>query len=218
MASVVAMKVFGTVITKSPDIENRWQFTDTTARLIAAENNGIFFPDHLEKNKQFELKDYIEALRRCVPNMIRFEEDKQHMWNLFATCSRKNAFADLKRELKYLDTVRIPRIKSGLDKGKLVRGLEGTIHAKDGESAVQMLEDHPETDLILMDILLPVMDGLQATRLIRQKNRDIPIIAQTALAMEGDEQKSIDAGCNDYISKPIMKKELLGKISLYLKK
>ncbi len=91
------------------------------------------------------------------------------------------------------------------------------LHAKDGTAAVQMYNDHPETDLILMDILLPVMDGHQATRQIRQYNRDIPIIAQTALAMEGDEKKSMEEGCTDYIAKPILIKDLLDKISLYLR-
>jgi CheY-like chemotaxis protein len=67
-----------------------------------------------------------------------------------------------------------------------------------------------------MDIKLPGMDGYEATRRIRKINSKIPIIANTAYAMEGDRQKSIEAGCNEYISKPTDRKLLLNLISKYL--
>jgi CheY-like chemotaxis protein len=69
--------------------------------------------------------------------------------------------------------------------------------------------------LILMDIQLPGMNGLDATRLLKSERRtdDIPVIALTALAMKGDEQRILDAGCDDYIAKPFDYKELLAKIS-----
>ena len=81
-----------------------------------------------------------------------------------------------------------------------------------GKEAVDKYNEHPDTDLILMDIKLPEMDGYEATRKIRKQDRNIPIIAQTAYAMAGDSKKAVDAGCNDYITKPIKKKELLEKI------
>jgi len=61
---------------------------------------------------------------------------------------------------------------------------------------------HPDIRLILMDIQMPEMDGLEATRKIRSFNATIPIIAQTAYAFSGDEVRCVQAGCNGYLSKP----------------
>lgn len=81
--------------------------------------------------------------------------------------------------------------------------------AKNGEEALTMCEDNPKIDLILMDINMPIMNGYDATRLIKAKRPELPIIAQTAYAIIGDKEKSLDAGCDDYISKPIKKQHLL---------
>ena len=81
-----------------------------------------------------------------------------------------------------------------------------------GREAVDFCKAHPETDLILMDVKMPVMDGLEATRLIRQFNQKVVIIAQTAFALSGDKERAIEAGCNDYTAKPINKAELLALI------
>jgi CheY-like chemotaxis protein len=67
----------------------------------------------------------------------------------------------------------------------------------------------------MMDIKMPELDGYEATRQIRQFNKKIVIIAQTAYAQTGDKEKAINAGCNDYISKPIKKDELLALIKKY---
>jgi CheY-like chemotaxis protein len=69
-----------------------------------------------------------------------------------------------------------------------------------------------------MDILMPAMNGYEATRKIRQFNKDVVIIAQTAFGLSGDREKAIEAGCNDYISKPIKKAELLSLLQKYFKK
>lgn len=75
------------------------------------------------------------------------------------------------------------------------------IRARDGREAVDMYkENHP--DLIFMDIKMPYMDGLEATRLIRGYSKDIPIIALTAFAFESDRERAIEAGCNDYLVVP----------------
>jgi CheY-like chemotaxis protein len=68
-----------------------------------------------------------------------------------------------------------------------------------------------------MDIRMPVMDGYQATRKIREINSQVYIIAQTAFALAGDREKTLDAGCNDYLSKPVNKTELLDKIREFVK-
>ena len=92
------------------------------------------------------------------------------------------------------------------------------ITCETGKEGYEAFINHPGIDLILMDIKLPDTDGLEVTRKIRASatNEDVPIIAQTAYAMSGDAKKSIDAGCNDYISKPVDKKELLEKIGKWL--
>ena len=79
------------------------------------------------------------------------------------------------------------------------------IEATNGAEAIEAVEKL-QPDLIFMDLKMPVMDGWEATRRIRQlpKGQSIPIIALTAQAMSGDEQRAIDAGCDDYLAKPIV--------------
>jgi CheY-like chemotaxis protein len=87
--------------------------------------------------------------------------------------------------------------------------------AKNGIEAVEACRNNPDIDLVMMDILMPEMNGYEATRLIRQFNKDLIIIAQTAYALFGDREKAIESGCNDYIAKPILKEELLALIQKY---
>ena len=86
------------------------------------------------------------------------------------------------------------------------------IYAKTGIEAVELFRKNPDIDVVLMDIQMSGMNGYEATKQIREFNKDVVIIAQTAYAIAGDREKSIEAGCNDYISKPLNKKELLEKI------
>ncbi|MBN1598256.1 MAG: response regulator [Bacteroidales bacterium] len=90
--------------------------------------------------------------------------------------------------------------------------------ALNGEEALNMLNNLDNIDLILMDIRLPVMDGVEAANIIKKKKPDIRIIAQTAYAMIKDKEKILKSGFDDYISKPIDKYELLKKMNLLLKK
>ncbi|MCK9423113.1 MAG: PAS domain S-box protein [Bacteroidales bacterium] len=87
--------------------------------------------------------------------------------------------------------------------------------ADNGEKAVELCRAHPEISLILMDIKMPVMDGLEATREIKSFRKDIPIIAVTAFAMSGDENKALEAGCDDYLAKPVRKELLLDRLKRY---
>jgi len=93
-------------------------------------------------------------------------------------------------------------------------GLEVTI-AADGNDAVQKARAH-DFDLILMDIQMPGMDGYQATRTLRKGGVKTPIVAVTAHAMKGDDEKCIEAGCDDYLAKPLDRRRLLEKIQKYL--
>lgn len=92
-----------------------------------------------------------------------------------------------------------------------------TIEATDGKKALELARNR-RPDLILMDLHMPVMDGLEATRMIKGETttRDILVIATTASAMKGDEERAIQAGCDGYLTKPISIKEFLNKVDEYL--
>jgi CheY-like chemotaxis protein len=87
--------------------------------------------------------------------------------------------------------------------------------ARDGAQGVLMAEqNHP--DLILMDISLPILDGYAATRRIRETQPGVPIIGLSAHAMQGDAERATDAGCNDYMTKPVDEDLLLTNLKKYL--
>ncbi len=98
-----------------------------------------------------------------------------------------------------------------LRKGVKIFGKE-ILRARTGVESVEICHKTPDIDLILMDIKLPGISGYEATRQIRQFNKNVIIIAQTAYGLAGDRDKAIEAGCNEYISKPISMEELLSKI------
>jgi len=91
------------------------------------------------------------------------------------------------------------------------------IEAVNGQEGVEFA-GRERPDLILMDLSLPVMDGWEATRQLKANDnlRSIPVIALTAHAMKGDEEKALAAGCDDYLVKPLDEDELIAKIQKYL--
>jgi CheY-like chemotaxis protein len=89
------------------------------------------------------------------------------------------------------------------------------IRARNGKEAVDFCRENPSISLVLMDIKMPVMDGLEATKIIKSFRPDLPVIAITAYAMSGDEQKAIAAGCNDYLAKPVSMKSLVAKLEVF---
>ncbi|MEI7724185.1 MAG: ATP-binding protein [Bacteroidota bacterium] len=104
----------------------------------------------------------------------------------------------------------------------LVRVIDSLSHevlrSTTGSEAVEICRKNPDIDLVLLDIRMPGMNGYEAARLIRQFNQEVVIIAQTAYGLSGDKEKAIKAGCNDYLSKPIGKDELLVMIQKYFNK
>lgn len=127
------------------------------------------------------------------------------------------------------------------DTGKTVKGTKGTvlvaeddwistqylirllgesginvIHAINGEQAVEIVKNIPDIDLILMDIRMPVMDGIEATKIIKKIRPDLPIIAQTAYAFSEERNTILSIGCDDYLIKPLVKKKVYEIISKYL--
>ena len=106
---------------------------------------------------------------------------------------------------------------------KLVRGLikigkYRMLEAMDAESGIKLIREQ-RPDLVLMDIQLPGMDGLSATEIIKADPdlKDIPIVALTSYAMQGDKEKALAAGCTGYIAKPIDTRKFLKTVSQYLK-
>ena len=87
--------------------------------------------------------------------------------------------------------------------------------AKNGQEAVEMAEKNAY-DLVLMDIKMPIMDGLEATKAIREKLPNLPIIALTANAFDSDRQLAMDAGCNDFLSKPVSSELCLKALKNFL--
>ena len=91
------------------------------------------------------------------------------------------------------------------------------IHAENGEEAVNLVQSTPDIDLILMDIRMPVMDGMEATKQIKKIKPELPIIAQTAFAYNEEKKNILAAGFNEYLTKPIDELKLFGLINKYLK-
>ncbi|NHQ61100.1 PAS domain S-box protein [Chlorobium sp. BLA1] len=92
------------------------------------------------------------------------------------------------------------------------------LDAWNGRDAVEMIRQHPEIDLVLMDIKMPMMNGFEATREIKKLRADLPVIAQTAFTSKEERLKALDAGCDSFMSKPINKQKLIELIRLLLRK
>ena len=104
-----------------------------------------------------------------------------------------------------------------LVKGLLKIGNYKMLEANDAESGIQLIREQ-QPDLVLMDIQLPGMDGLAATKILKEDSdlKDIPIVALTSYAMQGDKEKALEAGCSGYIAKPIDTRKFLETLALYL--
>lgn len=89
------------------------------------------------------------------------------------------------------------------------------LYAKNGLEAVDICKEHSDVDLILMDIQMPHLNGHGATKQIREFNKDVVIIAQTAYGLSGDKELAIQAGCNDYLAKPIKKEQFIALLKRY---
>ena len=87
--------------------------------------------------------------------------------------------------------------------------------AKNGQEVVELV-DKGQYDIVLMDIKMPIMDGLEATKAIKAKHPDLPIVALTANAFDSDRQLAMDAGCDDFLSKPVSSEACLQTIKRFL--
>ena len=87
--------------------------------------------------------------------------------------------------------------------------------AKNGQEAVEMA-DTGLYDIILMDLKMPVMDGLEATKAIKEKHPDLPVVALTANAFDSDRQMAVDAGCDDFLAKPVSSEACIETLKRFL--
>jgi len=95
----------------------------------------------------------------------------------------------------------------------LTRANAELLTVSNGRDAVEQCRANPMINLVLMDLKMPEMDGYEATRLIKKFRPDLPVIAVTAFAMSGDRKRAQDAGCDDYLAKPVTREALLGKLT-----
>lgn len=189
----------------------------------------VYTGKELTKEEDAELQKYAEAiivkgvkseerlldetalfLHRTISNL---PESKQRM--IVSLYDKDIVFKDKKILLADDDM----RNVFALSKVLKEYGME-VIKAESGINALEMLDKHSDIDLVLMDIMMPEMDGYEAMRKIRLQSRfkHLPVIAVTAKAMKEDKQKCIDAGANDYISKPVEIERLLSLMRVWLSK
>jgi CheY-like chemotaxis protein len=90
------------------------------------------------------------------------------------------------------------------------------LHAKNGQIAIEMVKKHSNIQLVLMDIRMPILNGYDATKKIREFNADVPIIAQTAFALIPEQKAIIESGFTDFLSKPVEEEKLFGIIRKYM--
>jgi len=92
------------------------------------------------------------------------------------------------------------------------------VTATNGRQAIQLIDQTPDLSVVLMDIMMPEMDGYETMREIRKKPafRTLPILALTAKAMKGDREKCLEAGASDYIAKPVNTEQLLSLLRVWL--
>ncbi|MFV0376385.1 MAG: response regulator [Mangrovibacterium sp.] len=98
----------------------------------------------------------------------------------------------------------------------LGKGDTEIVWAKNGHEVVELYKQHQNVNLILMDLQMPEMNGYEATRIIKELNPKVPIIAQTAFAMSEDRDKALEAGCDDYLAKPIRSKDLINLVEKFM--
>ena len=147
-------------------------------------------------------------LHRMVSQMP--EKKKQMIWNLHET----DVLLKNKKVLVVDDDMRTTFALSRLLSERGMKALK----AGNGEQALQLIDQEPDVDLVLMDIMMPVMDGYEAMKRIRaqERFRTLPIIALTAKAMPEDRKTCIDAGANDYLSKPVDQERLISMMRVWL--
>ncbi|MCD4683303.1 MAG: response regulator, partial [Bacteroidales bacterium] len=169
-------------------------------KLVELLEGDIKVESEIDKGSTFSFEiPYIEVEITEIPSEIKTTQKKSYNWKSKVILIAEDNLSSLYLLKNYL----------GKTKCKI-------IHTKSGKEAVEICTTNKNIDLVLMDIQLPEMNGYDATRLIKEIRKDLPIIAQTAYAMAEDAVKSYSAGCDDYLAKPVSKDKLLSVMSNYL--
>lgn len=209
-----------------PDV-NAYQTLEAIKKNPGMENLPVivFTGKSISKNEEQKLKTYADSIvvktahsyQRILDEVSLFlhlvSKDKEK-GNKYQRNGTLEEVLQRKTILVVDDDVRnIYSLSKALEQYKV-----NVITATDGKEALQMLNANPDTKVVLMDIMMPEMDGYEAIRSIRQikKHKSLPIIAVTAKAMIGDREKCIQAGASDYISKPVDIDQLLSLLRVWL--
>jgi|GEM_PF-1567363 len=99
---------------------------------------------------------------------------------------------------------------------KTLKNITQLVFVKNGDDAIEMIKKNPNIDLVLMDLKMPVKTGFEATKEIKNIRPQLPVIAETALAFPQDKRKAKEAGCDDFITKPIEIEDLFDKMVKFL--
>jgi signal transduction histidine kinase/DNA-binding response OmpR family regulator len=187
----------------------------------------VYTSSGMDRHEELELRRVAEAavvktvatkerlLEETAVFLHRREEDLTDDQKLIISQARsKDSLLSGGKVLIVDDDVRnIFALTSGLERHKLK-----VFHAESGKAGIEMLKQNPEIDLVLMDIMMPEMDGYETTRAMRAhpEFQNLPIIALTAKAMKGDREKCIESGASDYIPKPVVLEELVALLRVWL--
>jgi len=187
----------------------------------------VYAPDGLSSQEEAALRRVsehaivksVESTERLLEETAVFlnrrEEDlTEEQKRIIDDARKKDAVLSGGKVLIIDDDVRnIFALTSGLERHNLM-----VLNAESGRAGIEIIRENPDVDLVLMDIMMPEMDGYETTRRIRQmpEFRNLPIIALTAKAMKGDREKCIEAGASDYIPKPIVLDELVALLRVWL--
>jgi two-component system, sensor histidine kinase and response regulator len=158
----------------------------------------VWIESEVNKGSTFNFTIPYEPVKKIIPfNFNEMKEDKPEAKDIKLLVAEDNEY-----NFQYLEKILI-------EEGMIY------IRAHTGEETIQLLKENSDISLVLVDIKMPGMNGLDATRQIREFNPHIPIIAQTAYVWSGERENSIEAGCNDYILKPINRQHLMRLINKY---
>jgi tubulin-specific chaperone A len=160
---------------------------------------GVRSPERLLEESALFLHRVEADLPRTKQTLLKMVHDKEAVLNektvLLVDDDMRNVFA----------------LSSVLEERQMT-----VLIARDGMEGVKKANDHKEIDIVLMDIMMPKMDGYEAIREIRKTQKKLPIIALTAKAMRGDRNKCIEAGANDYLAKPVDPDRLISMLRVWL--
>jgi CheY-like chemotaxis protein len=187
----------------------------------------VYAVEGLDREEEIELRRVAEsAVVKSVPNRERLMEETSVFLNrreedltdeqrtIIREAQKKDGLLAGGKVLIVDDDVRnIFALTSGLERHKL-----NVVHAESGKAGIELLKNNTDVDLVLMDIMMPEMDGYETMRAIRKypQFRNLPIIALTAKAMKGDREKCLEAGASDYIPKPVVLEELVALLRVWL--